>query len=336
MKSHIISFLFVLLFFSCQLSQKQEAQCVQETYAAFDIGSGSTKLMVADRDTCSHQITKIYVEKSKAVGFSQDLSLGARSENFSLKIKKEAQQAMQELMQEAQLYQPDKIVGVATQAFRQAKNGQNLIDQWNKLYRVNFRIISQLEEAQLAYKGVQKDLGRVENSRLVVWDIGGGSQQVSWFDENNHFQTFQSDIASVTFKNELIKKLSRTSPNPLAPSDLLVAQKVLQSMMERFDITLLRHQLKTKPLVIGLGGVHGKSVKNQLKLKSGEMVTVQLLRKTIEKRRLLTDEQIGGPYASTEVSNLLLILYLMEAYQIERYRIREMSLAHSLVLNPDF
>lgn len=330
-----IPFIFLLGFLSaCQLSSIGE--CKEETLAAFDIGSGSTKLLVAQRNSCSQKISKVLLESSKPLGFAQNLSDNSAEMKFSPTMISQAHKAMRELMLEAADYEPEQIVGVATEAFRRAQNAPLLIKRWNSEYNVNFRIITQLEEAQLAYQGVTKELALGAPSLVVVWDIGGGSQQLSWMDAEQKFQTFESSVAAVTFKNQLTKRLKRSSPNPLSPEDLVVAREVVKEMLAAYDFKNLRHQLEKKVTVVGLGGVHGKSIKNQLKLKEDGWVTQERLEKTIEKRRVLTDQQIGGAFAATEITNMVLISELMKAYQIQKYRVKEMSLAHSLILNPDF
>lgn len=331
----ILVFTLLLGFLSaCQLSSFSE--CKDQTLAAFDIGSGSTKLLVAQRNSCSQKISKVLSESSRPLGFAQDLSDNSAEMKFSPKMISQAHKAMRELMLEAADYEPEKIVGVATQAFRRSQNAHQLIERWNTQYNVDFRIITQLEEAQLAYLGVTKELGDDPKTSVIVWDIGGGSQQLSWMDSKQIFQTFESSIAAVTYKNELTKTLKRSSPNPLTQEELVVAKDVVQQMLASYEFKNLQQQLKEKVTVVGLGGVHGKSIKNQLKLKEDGWVTQERLEKTIEKRRVLTDQQIGGAFAVTEISNMVLISELMKAYQIQKYRVKEMSLAHSLILNPDF
>lgn len=333
MNNKFLLFFFVSFALSCQLRTSSQNVCVEQTVAAFDIGSGSTKLLVADRNSCTLRMTKVHLEEQRPVGFSQDLSAQSGPKSFSQTTIKQADIAIQELMALASYYEPVEIIGVATQAFRQASNAKKLIENWNQRYQANFRIISQQEEAKLAYLGVtafEKD------QNIVVWDIGGGSQQLSWMDENKTFHSYESAVASVTYKNELLKHLNREKVNPLSADDVVVAKKIIPQMMSLYQSDAFIKKIKQQPLVVGLGGVHGKSIREQLQLKDGQWVKRDHIERVISRQRLLTDEQIGGAFAQTQVSNLILILGLMDLYGLDQYKVREMSLSHSLILNPEF
>jgi exopolyphosphatase/guanosine-5'-triphosphate,3'-diphosphate pyrophosphatase len=51
-----------------------QAQRCQEVRAGIDMGSGTTKLLVAEVDTCRQHINKVLFEDQRPVGFNQNLS----------------------------------------------------------------------------------------------------------------------------------------------------------------------------------------------------------------------------------------------------------------------
>lgn len=328
-----INLSITLLIVSCSSLTSKQNSCVDETYAAFDIGSGSTKLVVADRNSCSSLITKVHLEDSLAVGYAQDLSHSNKVKNFSTVIQDQGDSAMSELVARARSFRPLRISGVATQAFRQAKNGPGLLKKWNELYQLNLRVISQAEEARLAYLGVS---GLEKSSDLIVWDIGGGSQQLTWRNKEDEWSSFETPIAAVTFKNKLIKQIGREKANPLSKEERNIGLSLVKKWVTPLMTESFKNRMKQDAMVVGLGGVHGKSIRKQLGLKDGEWVTKKHLVKTLSMQLGKTDQQLGGAYAETEVTNLILIAGLMQAYKIPQYKIREMSLAHALIIHPDF
>ena len=106
----ILIFWFALLFQfqSCAFVQR----CPDGVAAAFDIGSGSAKVQVVERDSCSLKISQTLLKTSTAVGYAQDLSSGNKI--FSQKIVTQGEKALKDLMQKTLVYRPQKIFGVAT------------------------------------------------------------------------------------------------------------------------------------------------------------------------------------------------------------------------------
>lgn len=307
--------------------------CSDEIAAAFDVGSGSTKLQVASRNSCDLTITKTLLQTSKPVGYAQDLS--SSGQNFSPEIIARGEKAIKELMQKALVYQPEKIFGVATQAFRQADNGQEVLSRWRQKYGWPFQLIDQQKEAMLAYELVELKLELSDESNLMVWDIGGGSQQVVTKNEEGSLRVFKSELASVTFKNQVIDLLEKNhqaeTPNPMDKKDIDRALKWARQKIRSELSSGHRSHIQRSQKVIGLGGVHGASVKNQLGLKSGAAVLMSELDRAIEERVGLTDEELGGDYASTDLTNLILVKALMLEYGLESYTPLPASLTESLL-----
>lgn len=68
-------------------------------------------------------------------------------------------------------------VACATEAFRRAENGSDLLEALRHEYGLSVRLLSGAEEAQLIYLGVSQGLILPEEPHLVV-DIGGGSVEL--------------------------------------------------------------------------------------------------------------------------------------------------------------
>jgi len=66
------------------------------------------------------------------------------------------------------------INAVATEVFRKSPNGQDAIKRFEDLFGSQISIISQEEEAQLAFLGAIGISG-INPESIVVWDCGAGS-----------------------------------------------------------------------------------------------------------------------------------------------------------------
>ena len=101
--------------------------CV-ENRAAFDIGSGTTKLVVAQVNFCHQKVEKILLERNMPVGYQDDLEK-SKSGIFSPKIMKEGMEVLKSLKEMALFFKPKKFRAVATSAFRKAQNGSQLVKE---------------------------------------------------------------------------------------------------------------------------------------------------------------------------------------------------------------
>ena len=71
----------------------------------------------------------------------------------------------------------ETINAVATEVFRKSPNGVDVVKQFEHILGSKISIITQEEEAQLAFQGAVGTSG-LNPATLVVWDCGAGSFQV--------------------------------------------------------------------------------------------------------------------------------------------------------------
>lgn len=343
----LLSLLLLGTVTSCSsgLFKEKDQSCELITVAAFDIGSGSTKMMVADKNPCSKQIKTIYTEESRAIGFAQDLQNATNESGelrFSDSIIKEGIEGMRELNGLADTFNPQKKKGAATQAFRRAQNGEQLLQRWRDEHGMDARIVTQKEEAILGYQVVQTYYP-IKNGKLLVWDMGGGSQQLTWYDlESEEFKFFNTDIASVTFKNRALKWLGRdsdkNSPNPISADEAKILFENAVNWIKREILTqdsgqdLLHFIRNQKAEIRALGGVHGASLRRQLDLTPDMPIKKEELKQAIQRQAGKTDQEVGGRFAATDVTNLILVRALMHVYGIESYHFMSANLNEGIIL----
>lgn len=152
--------------------------------ACIDIGSNTTRLLVADRN--GTRLERIH-EQRVFTHIGRDVrEVGRLSEG---KIQEVCAVVAAQLDRARDLgSQP--IIGVATAAIREAENGQVLIEEIQGACGLEIDVLTPAEEAQLAFSGAARTLGYVPEGELGVVDVGGGSSelvvgtfpnQVSWF-----------------------------------------------------------------------------------------------------------------------------------------------------------
>jgi len=325
---------FIILIFTHSLFA---TECLQ-TNAAFDIGSGTTKMKVAMVDICKHKIIKILHESHRSVGYKQALK-ESKKNILDKKILTLGVEKLNEIKKEASSFKPKSFIAVATSAFRTASNGAQAALELTKKTGIDVNVISQIKEAEIGYIGAI-DFSQDKIKTILVWDIGGGSMQISQSDDLKKFLVYEGKLAAVSFKNYIIekiqeKKISKTiSPNPMSLNEknkaILYAREFARNTIPKD----LQSKLKDKKsTLIGIGGVHYFSIAS--KVNTEEFYTIGMLRKKIQESLNKSDHELGGgEYISTDLSNLVLVAGFMEEFGINEVRTRKVNMATGLLKLP--
>lgn len=329
----MFQFLILSLIFFAGCSHLKENPCTEEKRALIDLGSGSVKMSTAEVRICPEAFTLLnYQSEAK----SEPLKLEASKVDQAIPVSMQ-----EELVRVLETFkQPDyqyKIL--ATHALRTASNQQEVLKH---LAHHGFivQVLSQKEEAQLAYQASRLKKQN-QCAEILVWDIGGGSQQLTW---EQDFLGFPA--GAEPFRLRLINKLGSknpNSPNPIGKKNLNRALQVGQSFAEEFLQTTSDKLAKIESLkncTIGVGGVHEKAVYKKLQSTpcpktAGSYNQEQLLcliSELIDKDDSSPD--LKGPYASTQVSNLFLVMGFMETLGIKEIQVDKVSLGESLLKSP--
>ena len=137
--------------------------------ACIDIGSNTTRLLVADCDRDR------FVEVHQERAFTHvRRGLTPRGEIEPEKIA-EVVAVVADQLQTARALGAIEIRGVATAAVRQAVNRDSLLSAVRAACGLEVTVLSPEEEARLAFTGAARTLGYVPSGRLGVVDVGGGS-----------------------------------------------------------------------------------------------------------------------------------------------------------------
>lgn len=301
-----------------------------------DIGSGSTKMMVAKVDFCKNKILEVLHQESQPVPFNEDLEKSTDG-NLSQAIIDRGLTTINGMITVGKKLKPKRISGVATSVFRKSKNGVDVIKGYARKLKTRLEVVSQEEEAMLGYLSVLSlvDEKVKEDKQIIVWDIGGGSMQMFSMDKKRIPHMYLGDLASVTFKNMVIEVLqsksleTTTSPNPIGDKrEQAIA--LARSYAKLHVPSAIKFDLRER-VVIGVGGVHSQSIKNQLGLKEMKY-TLEELDKASKVQSLKTDQELTGEYRTTDVTNLLLVQGFMEGLGIKEVKIVNATLLQGVML----
>lgn len=140
--------------------------------ACIDIGSNTTRLLVADCEP--ERLAEVYQQRV----FTR-LSRGLSAEG-TLSDEKidEVASVVSEQLRSARTLGAASVYALATAAIRRARNGGSLAAAVRAACGLEVRILSEQEEARLAFVGAARTLEWETTGSLGVVDVGGGSSEL--------------------------------------------------------------------------------------------------------------------------------------------------------------
>ncbi len=140
--------------------------------AAIDIGSNTTRVLVAEPD--EGQLRKV-MEQRAYTRIGKDSKKDGRISDEKVA---EVADAVATQVRLADELGAEAIRIVATAAIREAKNGKAVAEELSRVADLPVEILSDQEEGRLAFIGATKTLGHPVEGEIAVVDVGGGSSEI--------------------------------------------------------------------------------------------------------------------------------------------------------------
>lgn len=164
-----------------------------DNYAAIDLGTNSCRLVIATPTTTSFRVVETF---SKVVRLGEGI---IQNNELSTKAMKRTVQALKVCRGVIDEYKPiEAFRFVATAACRRAKNVTQFVEMVKRDAGIELEVISSKEEARLSVVGCLPLLNRAIK-RVLVFDIGGGSTQISLARVTDFGKTFIEGFVSLPY-----------------------------------------------------------------------------------------------------------------------------------------
>jgi len=247
--------------------------------AAIDLGSNTFHLLIAEYN--SSQIDIIY-KTNKPVRLSENITQYNRIIPAAFERGKACLAEYKTIMDE---FKVEKMHAVATSAIRSATNGQEFIDQVKLSTGIEIQIISGQEEASLIYEAV-KVSGAIDG-RTLIMDIGGGSTEFIFCDENKAYWKKSFDIGAA----RLMQKF--WTNDPISIGELKTLHEYLDETLR--ELVEFNKGFKARTLVGSAGAFEtflemSDSSISSTNLKSATL-NINQYKKLSEKLKLSTHEE---------------------------------------------
>jgi exopolyphosphatase/guanosine-5'-triphosphate,3'-diphosphate pyrophosphatase len=297
--------------------------------AAIDIGTNSIRCIVVEADGKGGY--KILDDEKSTVRLGEDLT---RTGAISTQASARAAEAVGRFRKLIAGLKVRAVEAIATSAMRRASNGQELLDALSAALGHEIRVISGVEEAELAMVSAQRHFD-MEYKRYAVFDIGGGSLEITTALGNHIEECYSLDLGAVVMTEQFL------AHDPARPADLELLQRHVRSTLKK-QVNRSKVQLHT---LIGSGGtataigsmamsavgksyasIHGYEV-----LRSEVVhLLAMLTRKNLAERRLVPG--LNADRADIVVAGVVVIEELMRFFGANQLLVNERGIREGLII----
>ena len=300
--------------------------------AVFDIGTNSIHMLIAEiRPDLSFKI----------LGHEKDTTrLGDGSferRRLRKKSMSRAWNVIEHFYEAAKKYHVSRMIGVATSAVRDAKNGKAFIREVYRRTGMHVRIVSGDEEGRLIELAARSNMP-VQGKKTLVVDIGGGSMELIVGDGKKHYflKSFPLGVARLT--DHFLRK-DPPSAKQLRKLEKYVEKKLLRAVKKIKKLTVA-NVIGTAGTLINLGSmVYESESSKHLKLvhhyvlerKSLEKIHDRIIRLPLKQR--LNFPGLDARRADIILAGSVLVRSLMRLLRIDRITISKLGIREGLLLD---
>ena len=145
-------------------------------FAAIDIGSHNCRLTIVEKINNSFKVLHNY-----SYGTNLIKNLSYNNEFTHINIKNTVN-CLKKFSTQLEKFKVDNYRCIATEACRQVVNPDYFLNKVKEETGIEIEIISSYEEAKLSLKGCEKYVNKM-NNKGFIFDIGGGSTELTFFDK---------------------------------------------------------------------------------------------------------------------------------------------------------
>lgn len=312
----------------------------QRNYAAIDLGTNSCRLVIATPTPTSFRIVETFSKITRlGEGIIKDNELSRAAIRRTIGALKVCAGVLAEY---APIY---RCRYVATAACRRAVNCGEFIDAVKKDTGLNIEIISSKEESRLAVVGCIPLLNRTIK-RALVFDIGGGSTEISLARVTNSGNTFIEGFVSLPYG---VVTISEAFPEQdmtnLAYNTIIErTHKILKEFEDKYNIfEAIRNQeiqvIGTSGTVTVIGAVHLNLPRYNRSAVDGLSIIRQDIDRAINKIKRLGDDGrkkhpcIGAQKADLTVAGCAIIEALCSFWPISEITVADRGIREGILLD---
>ena len=283
--------------------------------AAVDLGTNSTRLLVADVDGGRvEEVARLSVITRLGEGVDE------RRKLLPLPVAR-VRNVLSDYRREAERLGAERVLTIGTSAVRDAENGEAFLGEIEWSYGFATRLVTGDEEAELTLRGVAT--GRPLDEGTLVLDVGGGSTELTTTSERTSI-----DVGSVRLTERHLRS------DPPSPGALAAAAREVRDLLPVLEPTAAVGVAGTITTLaaLELGGYdHDRVHGYQLSRAAAERQLERLASLPLAERRELPG--LEPERAPVIVGGALIICNVLDRYGLQGLEVSERDLLHGAALD---
>jgi exopolyphosphatase/guanosine-5'-triphosphate,3'-diphosphate pyrophosphatase len=285
--------------------------------ASVDLGTNSTRLLVADVDGDRlHEVVRRLTITRLGEGVDE------RRKLLPLPITR-VRNCLTDYRRELESLGAERTLAIATSAVRDAENGDAFLGEIEWSYGFTTRLLEGEEEAALMYRGVTAGRPPLEDTLLV--DIGGGSTELVLGANGGPVASTSLDVGCVRVTERFLPT------DPPTPTELAAAAAHVRALLPDYRARAAIGVAGTVTTLAALDldlaeydpeRTHG----HRLALASVERELERLAALTVEERAQVPGIEPGR--APVIIAGIVVLRELMRAYELDEIEVSERDILH--------
>jgi exopolyphosphatase/guanosine-5'-triphosphate,3'-diphosphate pyrophosphatase len=295
--------------------------------AAIDMGTNSTRLLVADVNGEVEAIRR----ESRVTGLGRGVETSGQLATDAIENVFEA---VGDYAEEARRLGAEDVFAFATSAVRDASNGDAFLAELRERFSLRAKVLAGSEEARMTYRGALS--GREVEGETLVVDIGGGSTEliVGSGQEPTFHTSLQMGVVRHSERHvhadpprtEELEALSEdvgsTLDSELSAHPGLSAQRA---------IAVAGTPATLAAIDLGLEHFDADRVEgHRLSLRSAQQSCSRLASASLDQRRLMTG--VHPDRAPTIVAGVVILIRAMRAFGLEQVEVSDRDILYGAAL----
>ena len=282
--------------------------------AAVDLGTNSTRLLVADVE--GERVEEV-ARQSEITRLGEGVD--ERRKLLPLPVAR-VRNVLSDYRREAERLGAERVLAIGTSAVRDAENGEAFLGEIEWSYGFVTRLLTGNEEAELTLRGVATD--RQLDDGALVLDVGGGSTELITTSERTSI-----DVGSVRLTERHLRS------DPPAPGALAAAAREVRDLLPQLEPTAAVGVAGTITTLaaLELGGYDPERVHGyHLSRAAAERQLERLASLPLAERRELPG--LEPERAPVIVGGALIVCNVLDRYGLQGLEVSERDLLHGTAL----
>jgi exopolyphosphatase/guanosine-5'-triphosphate,3'-diphosphate pyrophosphatase len=282
--------------------------------AAVDLGTNSTRLLVADVD--GGRVEEV-ARQSEITRLGEGVD--ERRKLLPLPVAR-VRNVLSDYRRESERLGAERVLTIGTSAVRDAENGEAFLGEIEWSYGFVTRLVTGEEEAELTMRGVAT--GRPLDEGTLVLDVGGGSTELTTTSERTSI-----DVGSVRLTERHLRS------DPPSPGALAAAAREVRDLLPVLEPTAAVGVAGTITTLaaLELGGYdHDRVHGFQLSRAAAERQLERLASLPLAERRELPG--LEPERAPVIVGGALIVCNVLDRYGLQGLEVSERDLLHGAAL----